>query len=168
MKSNSVQPIPEGYHTVTPWIIVRGAAQLMDFLKAAFEAVELGRVYNADGSIGHAEARIGDSIVMAFDAKAEWPPTPCFLRLYVADGDAVYRQALKAGATSLTEMTELFFGEKVGRVRDPFGNVWWIQERLEALTPEQMQARAGEAESLNAMQYLQSSLDHELSQRQMK
>lgn len=164
-KPNSLQPVPEGYHTVTPWIIARGAAQLIDFLKAAFDAVEVGRVYNADGSIGHAEVRIGDSIVMAFDAKAEWPPTPCFLRLYVADGDAVYRQALKAGATSVTEVTELFFGEKVGRVRDPFGNIWWIQQRLENLTPEEMGKRAGETGYMNAMQYLQSSLDHELSQR---
>src|SRR5256884_4120414 len=100
---NVVQPIPEGYHTVTPWIITRDTDKLLDFIKQTFGAEELGRVYNEDGTIGHAEAKIGDSIVMAFDAKEEWPDTPCFLRLYVSDGDAMYQRALAAGATSVTE-----------------------------------------------------------------
>jgi PhnB protein len=82
--------IPEGYHAVTPWIISRNTASLLVYVKEAFGAQELARVYNEDGSIGHAEARIGDSVVMMFDAKEAWPPTPCFLRLYVEDGDAVY------------------------------------------------------------------------------
>jgi|FLYN01.1.fsa_nt_gi uncharacterized glyoxalase superfamily protein PhnB len=163
-KSNAVQSIPEGYYTVTPWIIVRGAAQLIDFLKEAFGAVEKGRVYNEDDAIGHAEVQIGDSVVMMFDAKEEWPPTPSFLRLYVEDGDAVYQQAIKAGATSVTEMTELFFGDRVGRVRDPFGNVWWIQQHRE-IEPEEMARRAGEQTYMDAMQYLQSSLDRELRSR---
>ena len=112
---DAVQPIPEGYHSVTPWIISRDTARLLDFMSKAFGAEELGRVYNEDGTIGHAEAKIGDCIVMAFDARREWPPTPCFLRLYVPDGDAVYQQAIAAGATSVTEMTSLSFGDRVGR-----------------------------------------------------
>jgi hypothetical protein len=102
---------------------------------------------------------------MMFDSKSEWSPTPGFLRLYVEDGDAVYRQALEAGATTVTEVTELFFGERVGRVRDPFGNIWWIQQRLENLTPEEIGKRAGEGKYTDAMQYLQSTLDRELSRR---
>jgi PhnB protein len=158
--------IPEGYHAVTPWIISRNTASLLDYVKEAFGAQELARVYNEDGSIGHAEVRIGDSVVMMFDAKETWPPTPCFLRLYVEDGDAVYQQALKAGAISVTDMTELFWGDRVGRVRDPFGNIWWIQTRIEAVDPEEMGRRAGNQTYINAMQYVQNSLNHELESRQ--
>jgi PhnB protein len=164
-KSNKVQPIPEGYHSVTPWIISRDTAKLLNFMKQAFGAEEMGRVYNEDGSIGHAEAKLGGCIVMAFDARKEWPPTPCFLRLYVPDGDAVYQQALAAGATSVTEMTSLSFGDRVGRVRDPFGNLWWIQTRLENLDPEEMAKRARDPQYHEAMRYLQESLDRELSSR---
>jgi uncharacterized glyoxalase superfamily protein PhnB len=155
-------PIPTGYHTVTPWIIVRGAAQLLDYLKAAFGAEEIARVYNSDGSIGHAEARVGDTVVMMFDAKEEWPPTPSFIRLYVEDGDGTYQRALAAGGTSVTEMTTLFWGDRVGRVRDPFGNIWWIQTRIEDVDPDEMAARAQEQTNVAAMQYVQESLDQEL------
>jgi PhnB protein len=161
----AVQPIPEGYHRVTPWIISRDTARLLDFMSKAFGAEEMGRVYNADGTIGHAEVNIGDSIVMAFDARKEWPATPCFLRLYVPDGDAVYQQALAAGATAVTEMTSLSFGDRVGRVRDPFGNLWWIQTRLENLDPEEMAKRVAEPRYREAMRYLQDSLDHEMKLR---
>ena len=156
---------PEGYHTVTPWIISRDTAQLLDFVREAFGAEEIARIHNEDGTIGHAEFRIGDSVVMAFDAKEEWPNTPSFIRLYVEDGDAVYRRALEAGATSVTEMTDLFFGDRVGRVRDPQGNLWWIQARLEDLDPQEMEKRAAQKEYLDAMQRVQESLDRELSGR---
>jgi uncharacterized glyoxalase superfamily protein PhnB len=115
-------------------------------VREAFGAEELARVHVEDGSIGHAEVRIGDSVVMMFDTKADWPETPCFLRLYVEDCDAVYQQALKAGATSVTEVTYLFFGDRVGRVRDPFGNLWWIQTRIEDLDYEEMETRAQQSE----------------------
>ncbi|MCQ3973368.1 MAG: VOC family protein [Anaerolineae bacterium] len=167
-KPNPVRPMPEGYYTVRPWIIVRGAAQLLDYLKEAFGAEELARVYNEDGAIGHAEVRIGDSVVMMFDAKEAWPDTPSFIRLYVEDGDAVYQRALAAGGASVTEMTELFFGDRVGRVRDPFGNIWWIQTRLEDIASEEMARRAQEQPYIAAMQYVQSSLDRELSRRGRK
>jgi uncharacterized glyoxalase superfamily protein PhnB len=165
---HTVQAIPTGYHMVTPWIIVKDSAKFIDFLKEAFGAEETGRVYNEDGTIGHMEARIGDSVVMMFDAKETWPPTPSFLRLYVEDGDAVYRRALKAGATSVTGMTELFFGDRVGRVRDPWGNIWWIQEHIEDVDFEEMMKRAGEQTAIEAMRYLQESLDRELSGRNRK
>jgi PhnB protein len=118
----NVRVIPEGYGTVTPWIIVRDCAGFLDYLKRAFGAEELARLPDESGKIGHAEARIGDSIVMTFDAGDDWPETPAFLRLYVEDGDAVHRQAVTAGGVSVTEMTDLFFGERAGRVRDPWGS----------------------------------------------
>jgi len=160
-----VKPIPEGYHSVTPWIISRDTAKLLDFVKQAFGAEELARVYVENGAIGHAELKIGDSIVMAFDAKEDWPDTPCFLRLYVEDGDAVYQQALSAGATSVTVMTSMFWGDRVGRVRDPLGNIWWIQARLENLDPEEMAKRAGEMQYRDAMHSFQESLERELRSR---
>jgi PhnB protein len=149
--------VPEGYFTVTPWIISADTAQLLDFVTRAFDAEELGRVVLENGAIGHAEFRIGDSIVMAFDARPEWPDTPAFLRLYVEDGDAVHRQAVEAGATSVTEMTELAFGDRVGRVRDPLGNLWWIQSRIEDVDPEEMARRAGQPEYVDAMNYVMSA-----------
>lgn len=153
----SVRGVPEGYHTVTPWIISRDTAGVIDFLKAGFGATELARVVQEDGSIGHAECRIGDSIVMLFDGRPDWPATPAFLRLYVADCDAVYAQALAAGATSITQMTTMFWGDRVGRVRDPFGNLWWIQTRLEDLSEEEMDRRAALPEYVAAMQYAQNA-----------
>ena len=110
---NAVPPIPEGCSTVMPWIISRDTARLLDFMKQAFGAQELSRMYNEDGTIGHAEVKIGDSIVGGFDADEGWPDIPCFLRLYVEDADAVYQQALSAGAISVTEMTSLIWGGQV-------------------------------------------------------
>ncbi len=112
-QANAVLPIPEGCSTVMPWIISRDTARLLEFLKHAFGAQELSRLSHADGTITHAEARIGDSIVGAFDSREGWPQTPCFPRLYVEDADAVYQQALAAGAVSVTEMTSLVWGDRV-------------------------------------------------------
>ncbi len=131
-------------------------------MKEAFGAQETARVHNEDGTIGRAEFRIGDSVVMAFDAKQGWPETPGFLRLYVEDGDAVYRRALEAGAGSVTEMTDLFFGDRVGRVRDPLGNLWWIQTRLEDVDPDEQARRTEEGVFDDAMRYVQESLDQDL------
>lgn len=153
----STTPAPHGYGTVTPWIISRDSAKLLDFLARAFDATEIARVRNEDGTIGHAEVRIGDSVVMMFDGRPEWPDTPAFLRLYVEDADAVFRQALAAGATEVTRTTELFWGDRIGRVRDPFGNVWWLQQRGPALTPEEIGERAARPELIEAMQYVQNS-----------
>jgi PhnB protein len=154
---NAVNPIPEGLHSVTPWIISRNTDQLIDFLTRAFGAEELARVHNADGTIGHAEVRIGDTMVAMFDAREDWVDTPAFLRLYVADSDAVFQRALDAGAAEVTRMTELAFGDRVGRVRDPFGNVWWIMERVANLTWEEMEERAAKPGFIEAMEYVQSA-----------
>jgi uncharacterized glyoxalase superfamily protein PhnB len=102
-----IRSVPEGYRVVTSWIISRDTARLLDFVEEAFGAEEITCVHNEDGTMGHAEFRLGDSIVMAFDAREGWPDTPGFFRLYVEDGDADYRRALEAGAVSVTEMAHL-------------------------------------------------------------
>lgn len=155
-RKDGVQPVPEEYGTVTPWVISHDTGRLIDFMKAAFGATETARVLNEDGTIGHAEVRIGDSVVMAFDARPEWPDTPAFLRLYVTDSDAVYLRAPSAGASPVTEVTELF-GDRVGRVRDPLGNVWWIQTHVVDLDPEEMGQRAPDPEFVESMRYVQSA-----------
>jgi PhnB protein len=157
VKPVPVNPIPDGYHSVTPWMISRDAAGLIDFLREAFDAVELARLQGEDGSIEHAEVRIGDSVVMMFDAKPDWPDTPAFLRLYVPDCDAVFRQAVAAGATPVTEVTELFFGDRVGRLRDRFGNLYWLQTRVADLDQDELVRRMERPEFVEAMEYVQSA-----------
>ncbi len=164
-RPNSVSPIPEGCATVMPWIISRDTARLLDFMKQAFGAQELSRVYLADGTIGHAEAKIGDSIIGSFDSREGWPDTPCFLRLYVEDADAVYQQALSAGAVTVTEMTSLVWGDRGGRVRDPLGNIWWIQTHVENVDQEEMTKRVAEKQFRDALQYTRESLDREMRSR---
>ena len=149
--------IPEGYTTVTPWLISPDTARLIDYVTAAFGGEELYRFTAEDGTIGHAEVRIGNAIVMMFDAPPVWPPTPGFLRLYVDDADAVHQQAVAAGGTSVTEVTHLYFGDRAGRVRDPLGNLWWIQTRVAALTPDEVGQRLAMPEFIDAMNYVQGS-----------
>lgn len=148
---------PDGYHTVTPFVIVRDSVKLLDFLAEAFGAEEIARVVGEDGTVGHAETRIGDSVVMMFDAKPHWPDTPSFLRLYVDDCDATYEQALRAGATSITEPGTMPWGDRVGRVRDPLGNLWWVMTRVEDLTEEEIGQRWGQPEYLEALAKVASS-----------
>src|SRR6266498_3569302 len=150
-------PIPEGYTTVTPWIIGHDTAGLMDWLTRAFGAEEIARLVGEDGRIGHAEMRIGNAIVMMFDAKPEWHQSPACLRLYVDDAKAVHAEAVAAGGNSVTEVTHLFFGDKVGRVRDPFGNLYWIQTRVEELTEDQMLARLSDPEFTRRMEYVEGA-----------
>lgn len=154
---SSTKGVPAGYHTVTPFVIVKGAAKFLDFLKDAFGATELGRVPDSDGKLGHAECKIGDSVIMTFDSKDNWPPTPAFLRLYVKDCEATYRQAIEAGAISVTKPTEMPWGDRGSRVADPFGNLWWIMTREEDLTPEEIEKRYGEEKYIKAMEYVQNA-----------
>ena len=138
----AVNPIPEGYHTVTPYLVAEEVDQLIDFLQAAFHAVEKERVPGQDGKTGHAEVVIGDSYVMMGRAQADFPALPCMLYLYMPDTDATYARALAAGATSLQEPTDMFYGDRNATVRDPTGNLWCIATRQENLTPEELAERA--------------------------
>jgi uncharacterized glyoxalase superfamily protein PhnB len=137
----SVKPVPDGYRNVTPYLNVAGAAALLGFLKRAFDAEELLAMRAADGAIQHAEVKIGDSIVMLSDALRD-PPMPSTLYLYVADTDATYRRALAAGATSVAEPADAFWGDRFARVRDASGNVWNLATHVEDLAPGEIARRA--------------------------
>ncbi|MFC0623413.1 VOC family protein [Kribbella deserti] len=154
----SVTPIPDGYHAVTPWILGQDTAGLMKFLAAAFGAEELfPPVVDEHGRIGHAEMRIGDSVVMMFD-RPDWPPTPAFLRLYVPDVEEALKNAIAAGGTVVTEPTHMFWGDMVARVHDPYGNLYWLHSRIEIVDEEEMNRRFGDPKFVDAMNYVQGSL----------
>lgn len=140
----SVKPIPDGYHTVTPYLTVQGTDKLLAFVKAGFGAEETVRMPRDDGSIGHAEVRIGDSVVMMGDASEQWSPMPTSIHLYVDDCDGTYQRALEAGGTSVQEPTDQFYGDRMAGVRDPVGNMWWIATHVEDLSEEEIGKRAKE------------------------
>jgi uncharacterized glyoxalase superfamily protein PhnB len=138
----AVTPIPAGFHTVTPYLVVQGAAKLIDFLKQAFDAKEIMRMPLPDGTIMHAEVKIGDSIVMMGDARGEMKPMPAAIYLYVNDADATYQRALRAGATSTMEPADQFYGDRNAGVKDPVGNQWWIGTHIEDVPPDELARRA--------------------------
>ena len=138
----AVKPIPEGYHTVTPYLVVEGAAGLIDFLKQAFDAEEVVRMPGKDGTVGHAEVRIGNSMIMLADAQAEYPAKPHMICLYVEDADATYQRAIAAGATSIKEPADQFYGDRSGGVKDASGMQWWISTHIEDIAPEELERRA--------------------------
>jgi uncharacterized glyoxalase superfamily protein PhnB len=140
----AAKPIPEGYRTVTPYLMVDGASTVLEFVKRAFGAEETFRMDTPDGRVGHAEVRIGDSIVMLADAATgdQGRPMPAVLHLYVEDADKTYHQALEAGALSLREPANQFYGDRSAGVRDPVGNHWWIATHVEDVPPEELASRA--------------------------
>jgi PhnB protein len=159
-EKTSEASVPEGYGTVTPWLISRDSAELIRFLEAGLGAEEIAgsRMQNPDGSIAHVEVKLGSSIVMLFDSYDGWPRTPGFFRLFLENADATYQQALRAGATSVTEVTELFWGDRIGRVRDPLGNIWWLQSHSTDVPYDQLATRMEEPAMVEAMRYVQQTL----------
>jgi PhnB protein len=137
-----VKPIPDGYHTVTPYLTVRDVPRLIEFVQQAFGATEILRMPGPDGAIAHAEVAIGDSRVMMGEANPASPAMPANLHLYVVDTDALYHLALQAGATSLREPQEMFYGDRMAGVRDPVGNHWWIATHKEDLSPAELARRS--------------------------
>ncbi|HLN29233.1 MAG TPA: VOC family protein [Gemmataceae bacterium] len=137
----SVRPIPEGYHTITPNTIVRGAEKAIEFYKKAFGAEEKVRLTMPDGTIAHSELIIGDSRLNLAEPMQGWPAHPLLAQLFVEDSDAIFEQAIAAGAKVTIPMTDMFFGFREGRVVDPFGNTWTISTRKEIVSPEEMQRR---------------------------
>ena len=144
----AVRPIPQGYGTVTPYLIVPDAAAQIDFMRAAFDAVETGRFADSDGRVMHASVTIGDSAVMLGEATEEWKPMPCVLHLYVEDTDAVYAKAIAAGARSLREPADQFYGDRMAGVEDSVGNQWWIATHVEDVPREDMERRRKQAEAV--------------------
>ncbi|MFB3829178.1 MAG: VOC family protein [Bryobacteraceae bacterium] len=141
----AVKPIPEGYHTATPYLVVRDAVKVIDFVKQAFGAGEIERMTQPDGRIAHAEVRIGDSIIMLGEPMGEQPAMPAMIYLYVADTDAAYRRAIAAGGASVMEPADQFYGDRNAGVRDAGGNLWWIATRKEDLSREELEKRAAAA-----------------------
>jgi len=142
----AVKPIPDGYHTVTPYLMVDDAARLLAFVKEAFGAEETVMMPSPDGTIGHAEVTIGDSIVMLADAAGsdQGVTMPATIFLYLPDADATYRAAIEAGATSLREPRDEFYGDRMGGVKDPAGNHWWIATHVEDVPLDEVARRAEE------------------------
>jgi|ERR671923_406423 PhnB protein len=145
----AAKPIPEGYHTVSPYLAVESAAEAIEFYKKAFGAKERVRMDAPGGGIAHAEVEIGDSVVMLsdpFPQASTRPPkelggTSASVMMYVEDVDAVVKQAVDAGATVLMEVADQFWGDRFGTIQDPFGHSWSISTHVEDLTPEEIAER---------------------------
>jgi PhnB protein len=145
----AAKPIPEGYTTLSPSLIVDGAAEAIDFYTRAFGATERGRMNGPDGRIAHAELQVGDTVLMVADpypmqnAKSpkELGGTTVSIFMYVEDVDAVFKQAVDAGATSTMEPDDMFWGDRFGAVMDPFGHAWALATHIEDVPAEEMEER---------------------------
>ncbi|MFB7340219.1 VOC family protein [Streptomyces hydrogenans] len=156
---------PEGYTSVAPWVVTDDTGALLDFVAAAFGGEELARVPVEDGTIGHGEIRVGDTVVLAFDRRPDWPAMPSLLRVYVPDADAAMAAAVLHGSEVVTEVADSAWGDRGGRVRDPFGNIWWVMSRVEDVAPDVAWTRMSEPKYAEAMRTAQETLDIALSGR---
>jgi uncharacterized glyoxalase superfamily protein PhnB len=143
----SANPIPQGMHTVTPHLICAGASEAIEFYKKAFGAVELSRMPGSDGKLMHASIRIGDSVIMLNEENADWGAfgpkalkgSPVTIHLYVENADAVFEQAVRAGAKVTMPLDDMFWGDRYGKVEDPSGHHWSIGTHVRDVTPDEMQ-----------------------------
>ena len=148
-KSTKVKAIPDGYHSVTPYLIIDGAARAIDFYKRAFDAKELLRIPSPGDKIGHAEIKIGDSVIMLADEHPEMDarsPThfggsPVSIMVYVEDVDRQFKQAIAAGATAVRPIADQFYGDRSGTLKDPFGHSWHLSTHKEDVSMEEMNRR---------------------------
>jgi PhnB protein len=144
-----VKAIPDGYHSATPYLIVDGAARAIDFYKRAFEAKELMRIPAPGDRVGHAEIMIGDSVIMLADEHPEiqargprhYGGSPVSILLYVADVDALFKQAVAAGGTEVRPVADQFYGDRSGTLKDPFGHSWHLSTHKEDVSPEELNRR---------------------------
>lgn len=153
--SSAVKPIPDGMHSITPYLVCKNAAEAIAFYTKAFNAVEQIRLPGPDGKVMHATLKIGDSMLMLTD---EWPEhqmfdpnslkgTPVTIHLYVPDVDASFRQAVDAGATARVPVTDMFWGDRYGQVQDPFGHKWSLATHTRDLSPDEIQKAMGACSS---------------------
>ena len=148
----AVKPIPEGYHSVTPYLVMKGATAAIEYYKEVFGAEETVRMDGPGGTIGHAELKIGDSIVMLADEAPDMGHrgpkaiggTPVSLVLYVEGVDAVFKRALDAGAKQVRPLENQFYGDRMGTLEDPFGHLWSVATHIEDVSPEEMGRRMQE------------------------
>jgi uncharacterized glyoxalase superfamily protein PhnB len=147
---------------VTPYVAVKGADRFLEFVERTFDVKTSGRALNDDGTIGHAEITVGNSVLMVFDVPADWPDLPSLLSVYVEDVDEVFARAIDAGATVITELVDSrIIGDRVGRVTDPLGNIWWLQTHQQEADP----AYFADPVELGIMQHLQTTFVAELTSR---
>ena len=145
----AVKPIPEGYHSVTPYLIVKGAARAIEFYKQAFGATELMRFPGPNSTVMHAEIKIGDSVVMLADESDNTPyrspqsvgGSPVSLMIYVPDVDKTYKQAVSLGAKSTRDVQDQFYGDRSGNLVDPFGHIWTVATHVEDVSMDEMKKR---------------------------
>ena len=153
MATPAKKPVPDGMHTLTPHLICAGAAAAIDYYKRAFGAVELMRMPGPDGRLMHAAVKIGDSTLMLFDEMPEWgalspkslPTSPVTIHLMVPDVDVVYARAVAAGGRATMPVADMFWGDRYGKLVDPFGHHWSIATRITDMTPEEMIAAGAAA-----------------------
>ena len=148
----AVKPIPDGYGTVTPYLTVDDPAPVIEFLKKALDAKEIFAMRDDKGNIGHAEVKVGSSILMLGKARDEWKSRPGNFYVYVEDCDAIYEKALAAGAISLSKPETQFYGDRHGGVTDSQGNNWWVATHVEDISPDDMKRRAEEHQKKQAAQ----------------
>jgi PhnB protein len=143
----AVKPIPDQYHSVQPYLIVDGAQQLIEFLKGTFEVEDRGVMPRPDGKVGHAEVKLGDSIIMLSDSGGpnNAQPTTSMIVVYVEDVDKSYQRALEAGGEKFQEPEDQFYGDRSAGVKDSFGNLWYIHTHVEDVSEEEMMRRMQEA-----------------------
>ncbi|MFE5309758.1 VOC family protein [Isoptericola sp. NPDC056605] len=156
---------PDGYTTVAPWVVTDDTGAFLDFVTEVFDGEEIARVATEDGSIGHGETRVGDTVLLGFDRRPEWPAMPSLLRVFVPDADATFAKAVAAGAQVVTDLSASAFGQRGGRVKDPFGNVWWVVSHVEDVPEELVWQRLQQPEFADQMRVAQETLDAELSGR---
>ena len=142
----AVKYMPDGYNNVSPYLVVEGADKLIDFMSAVFGAKERFRLPGPGGAIGHAEMQLGDSVVMLGDSGTtdDNRIQTAMVHVYVDDCDATFKAAIGAGATQERELQTMFYGDRNGAVRDPFGNVWFISTHVEDVSPDEMEKRSKE------------------------
>lgn len=134
----SVNYIPEGYHTITPYLVVEGAEKLIEFVQTVFDGKLVFKMEAGEGKIGHAEMKIGDSFLMLADASEEWKATRTLLHLYFENADEIYKNALDAGAVSIKEPVDQPYGDRSAAIQDSFGNIWGIATHFEDVSEEEM------------------------------
>lgn len=142
IKSKSVRAVPEGFHTVTPYLVVENAQELLEFVKNAFDAKQTFRMDRDDGKISHATVSIGDSTIMISDTMEGMQAQTCMLYLYLPDVDTVFKKAVQAKATTVHEPTTEFYGDRAGAVKDQWGNVWWMATHVEDVEQKELERRA--------------------------
>ena len=148
--ASTMKPIPEGYHSVTPYMICKGAAEAIEFYKKAFGAVEVMRMAGPNGQIGHAEIKIGDSHIMLSDEHPEmgiyspqhYGGSPVSVLIYVENADATVNAAVAAGAKVTRPLKDEFYGDRAGTVVDPFGHQWYVHTHIKDVSPEELQRAA--------------------------